>query len=114
MPGVQFSLADFESLLGRRVPRDKDGLNEILSFVKGDVESIQGDEVSIEVKDSNRPDIWAIEGIARALKQQLGFGRPKPVKIAGRSALKVVIDKRLRPIRPYISTAIVKALQPTN
>src|SRR5215472_9711485 len=107
MPGVQLSLADFELLLGKRPPHSKDGLNEILAFVKGDVESIEGDRVSIEVKDSNRPDIWSIEGIARALKHQLGIGRLKPVKIAGKSSLKVVIDKRLKPIRPYISTAIV-------
>lgn len=114
MPGVQFSLTDFESLLGKPVPRDKDGLNEILAFVKGDVESIEGDAVSIEVKDSNRPDIWSIEGIARSLKHQLSIGHPKPIKIAGTSHLKVIVDKRVKPIRPYISTAIVKGLQPTD
>ena len=39
------------------MPMDKDGLNEIFAFVKGDVESLDGDAISIEVKDSNRPDI---------------------------------------------------------
>jgi phenylalanyl-tRNA synthetase beta chain len=96
------------------VPRDKEGLNEIFSFVKGDVESVEGDAVSIEVKDSNRPDIWAVEGIARVLKSQLGTGRTKDVKVAGRSSLKVIIDRRVRPIRPFISTAIVKGLRPTD
>jgi len=28
------------------VPRDRDGLNEIFAFVKGDVESLEGDAVS--------------------------------------------------------------------
>jgi phenylalanyl-tRNA synthetase beta chain len=96
------------------VPRDKEGLNEIFAFVKGDVESLDGDAVSIEVKDSNRPDIWAVEGIARALTGYLGLGRTRTIKIAGRSNLKVVIDKRVKPIRPFISTAIVKGLQPTD
>jgi phenylalanyl-tRNA synthetase beta chain len=96
------------------VPRDKEGLNEIFSFVKGDVESLEADNVSIEVKDSNRPDIWAVEGIARVLRSQLGTGRTREVKVAGRSNLKVVIDKRVRPIRPFISTAIVKGLKPTE
>jgi phenylalanyl-tRNA synthetase beta chain len=96
------------------VPRDKEGLNEILSFVKGDVESLEGNAVSIEVKDSNRPDIWAVEGIARVLKAQLGTGRTKIVKVAGKSSLRVIIDRRVRPIRPFISTAIVKGLRPTD
>jgi phenylalanyl-tRNA synthetase beta chain len=96
------------------VPRDKEGLNEIFAFVKGDVESLEGDAVSIEVKDSNRPDIWAVEGIARALRGYLGIGRTKEIRLAGRSNLKVVIDKRVKPIRPFISTAIVKGLQPTD
>jgi len=96
------------------VPRDREDLNEIFAFVKGDVESLDGDAVSIEVKDSNRPDIWAVEGIARALRGYLGVGRTKEIRLAGRSNLKVVIDKRVKPIRPFISTAIVKGLQPTD
>jgi len=91
-----------------------EGLNEIFGFVKGDVESLEGDAVSIEVKDSNRPDIWSVEGIARVLRRQLGVGRNTDVKVTGRSSLKVVIDKRVKPIRPFISTAIVKGLQPTE
>ena len=96
------------------MPRDKEGLNEIFAFVKGDVESLEGDIVSIEVKDSNRPDIWAVEGIAKALRGYLGGGRTKEVRVLGRSNLKVVIDKRVKPIRPFISTAIVKGLRPTD
>ena len=96
------------------MPRDKEGLNEIFAYVKGDVESLEGDAVSIEVKDSNRPDIWAVEGIARALRGYLGMGRAREIKVAGKSSLRVVIDKRVKPIRPFIWTAIVKGLQPTD
>ena len=96
------------------MPRDKEGLNQIFAFVKGDVESLEEDAVAIEVKDSNRPDIWAVEGIARALRAYLGVGRTREIRVAGRSNLKVVIDKRVKPIRPFISTAIVKGLQPTD
>lgn len=113
-PGVQFSLADLEGLLGKKIPHDKEGLNEILAFVKGDVESLEADTTSIEIKDSNRPDIWSVEGIARSLRFQFGNRRRNPIAIAGRSQLKVVIDKRLKPIRPFISAAIVKNLQPTD
>src|SRR5215469_1366667 len=114
MPSVQFSLSDLEGLLGKSVPRDKDGLNEIFAYVKGDVESLEGDAVSIEVKDGNRPDIWSVEGISRVLRNQLGTTSEKEVRVAGRSSLRVVVDKRVHPIRPYISAAIVKGLRPTE
>lgn len=113
-PGVQFSLRDLERLLGRSLPRDKEGLNEILAFVKGDVESVEDDTILIEVKDSNRPDIWSVEGIARVLRRQLGIGRSREIEVSGRSRLNVIIDKRVKPIRPFISTAIVKGLHPTD
>src|SRR5947209_2083778 len=113
-PSVQFSIIDLEGVRGKTVPRDKEGLNEIFAFVKGDVESLEEDAVSIEVKDSNRPDIWAVEGIARALRSYLGGGRTKEIRLTGRSNLKVVIDKQVKPIRPFISTAIVKGLRPTD
>ncbi len=96
------------------MPRDKEGLNEIFAFVKGDVESLERDAVSIEVKDSNRPDIWCVEGIARALRGYLGIGRTREIRVTGRSSLNVVIDKRVKRIRPFISTAIIKSLRPTE
>lgn len=114
MPSVQFSLSDLEKLFGRTVPRDKEGLNEIFAFIKGDIESIEGEEVSIEVKDSNRPDIWSIEGIARSLRYQFGTGRSRPIGLAGKSTLKVIIDKRVQQIRPFISTAIVRSLRASD
>ena len=85
-----------------------------MAFVKGDVESLEGDAASIEVKDSNRPDIWSVEGIARALRYQLGTGRTREIRVAGKSGLKIVIEKRVKPIRPFISTAIVRGLQPSE
>ena len=78
------------------------------------MESIEANSASIEVKDSNRPDIWCVEGIARSLRFQFGTGRTRPIAVTGRSDLRVVIDRRLKPIRPFISVAIVKNLHPTG
>jgi len=107
---------DLEDLLGQKVPRDEDGLNQMLAYVKGDVESLdeQNDSVSIEVKDSNHPDIWSVEGIARALRTHLGLAKPKAPILSGRSVLRVTIDRRLGPIRPFIATSIVKNVKPSE
>ena len=78
--------------------------------MKGDVESLdeQNDSVSIEVKDSNHPDIWSVEGIARALRTHLGIAKPKAPMLSGKSGLRVTVDRRLGPVRPFIATSIVR------
>ena len=98
------------------MPRDEDGLNQILAYVKGDGESIdeQNDSVSIEVKDSNHPDIWSVEGIARALRTHLGIAKPKAPILSGKSGLRVTVDHRLGPIRPFIATSIVRNVKPSE
>ncbi len=105
-----------EGLLGKRVPRDRDGLNQIFAYVKGDVESLdeQTGSVTVEVKDSNHPDIWSVEGIAHALRGYLGISQTRPVKVSGSSRLRVVVDKRIRPIRPFIACAIVRGARPSE
>ncbi len=102
--------------MGSKVPRDKDGLNRLFAYVKGDVETLDelNGTVNIEVKDSNLPDIWSVEGIARALRGFLGKRQNRPPRVAGLSALKVIVDKRVRPIRPFIACAIVKGVRPSE
>src|SRR5439155_26127578 len=108
-PSVQFSLSDLDDLLGQKVPRDEDGLNEILAYVKGDVESLdeQNDSVSIEVKDSNHPDIRSVERIARTLRTHLGIAKPKAPKLSGKSGLRVTVERILVPIRSFIATSML-------
>ena len=103
-------------MLGDKLPRDRDGLNRVFAYVKGEVESLdeQTGTVTVEVKDSNHPDIWSVEGIARALKGFLDLAQPKQLRIAGSSRLNVIVDKRLKPIRPYIACGIVKNLHPSD
>jgi phenylalanyl-tRNA synthetase beta chain len=114
MPNVEFDLSDLESLLGRPLPHDPDNLNSLISYVKGDVQSLEGDIVAIEVKDSNRPDIWCVEGIAQALKGYLAIGKQWNPKVKSNSKLSIIVDKGVEPIRPFISAAIVRGLNPSE
>ncbi|MEM2750005.1 MAG: phenylalanine--tRNA ligase subunit beta, partial [Candidatus Bathyarchaeia archaeon] len=68
MPTIEVEREDLESLLGMKLPQSPEELDEILSFIKGEVKHIDEKEIHIDIKDSNRADIWGVEGIARALK----------------------------------------------
>ncbi len=87
-----------------------------MAYVKGDVETLdeQNGTANIEVKDSNHPDIWFVEGIARALRTHLGISKPKRPLLSGKSGLEVTIDHRLEKIRPFIATAVVKNVNPSE
>ncbi len=57
-------------------------LDDILAFVKGEVKAFNEKEgsVSIEMKDTNRPDLWSVEGLARGLRGYLGIEKgPKAI-----------------------------------
>ncbi|MEM1606767.1 MAG: phenylalanine--tRNA ligase subunit beta [Candidatus Bathyarchaeia archaeon] len=112
MPTIEVEREDLESLLGVKLPRSLKELDEILSFVKGEVKHVDEKEIHIDIKDSNRADIWGVEGIARALRGILNIERGlKRYEVAGESGVEVIVDPRLKNIRPYIACAVVKGVK---
>ncbi|MEM1514983.1 MAG: phenylalanine--tRNA ligase subunit beta [Thermoproteota archaeon] len=112
MPTIEIERGDLEELLGIKLPGDPENLNDLLSFIKGEVKHISDREIQIDIKDSSRADLWSAEGIARALKGILGIERGlKQYKVAGESGVTVYVDCELRNIRPYIGCAVVKGVR---
>lgn len=115
MPVIEVLYSDLENLLNTELPRDREELNTILAYVKGEIERWDDDEISIEIKDGNRPDLWSVEGIARELRGALGLEEGlKPYTIHNSSGIKVSVNPDLRDIRPYIAASIVEGVQLTD
>jgi phenylalanyl-tRNA synthetase beta chain len=115
VPTVEVEREDLESLLGMRLPQTEEELNEILSYVKGEAKNPESQEIRIELKDSNRADIWSVEGLARALRGYLGFEKGlKDYRIQGNSGVEVTVDSKLKNIRPYIACSVVKGVKLTD
>jgi phenylalanyl-tRNA synthetase beta chain len=115
MPTVNVLFNDLQRLVGQKLPSNQIELNEILSYVKGELEVFDGDELAIEIKDGNRPDLWNVEGIARALRGILGIEEGlKEYHIVGDSGIETYVDKDLRRIRPYIGCSVVKGVKLDN
>lgn len=103
MPKVEFHLSDLESLLGMKIPEDE--LEDILIYAKAELEHYDGDLVKCEIKDTNRPDLWSVEGIARELKGRLGIKTGLPEYRIFDSKIEVVVEGE--PARPVIACGVV-------
>ena len=91
-------------------------IDDILAFVKGEAKlfnEAEG-EMSIEIKDTNRPDIWNIEGLARALRGFLGIEEGLKEYAVSKPLVQIFVDSRLETIRPYIGCSIVKGVKLTD
>ena len=108
MPTINVLLNDLEYLIGQKLPSEIDQLNDLLSFSKGEVESLENGNLSIEIKDGNRPDLWNVEGISRQLRGALEIEDGlKDYLIKGFSGIEINVDKHLKDIRPYIACSVV-------
>lgn len=95
MPTITVRKADLITLLGRRFT------NQDLDLVKGEITDYDEsqDQLKLELKDTNRPDLWCTEGIAREIgtKKEYDF-----TKLSACS--ETFADKNLEKVRPFIAT----------
>jgi phenylalanyl-tRNA synthetase beta chain len=116
MPTISVNRKDLDKLLGRRAT-DKE-LEAWLPLVKGEIkdyDSASG-ELRIELQDSNRPDLWCVEGIARQIRCKLE-GRPKPypyLKAARGRRDQVLVEKGLEGVRPFIGACKARGYKVTE
>jgi len=108
MPTIELSLNDLEKLIGKKLPRDIEKLNEVLQYAKSEVERLEGDNLTVTVEDGNRMDLWCAEGIARELRGALGIERGIAEYDIAKSDFSVTVDKDLEKVRPFIACAVVK------
>jgi phenylalanyl-tRNA synthetase beta chain len=109
MPTIEISYKDLCKLVGKKLK--KANLEELLSFAKSEIEAIEGDLLRIEVKDTNRPDLWSAEGIAREIKGRIGKEKGLPQYRVRKSKVKVKVSRKVKKVRPYTVCAVVKNLK---
>ena len=116
MPTIDVDYGELERLLGVPLNRDMGKLDDILAYVKSEVKLYSEGEgvVSIEIKDTNRPDLWSVEGLARALRGYVGVEKGMREYSVGAPITDINVNKRLSSIRPYICCSIAKNVQLTD
>ncbi|MBT4870761.1 MAG: phenylalanine--tRNA ligase subunit beta [Candidatus Diapherotrites archaeon] len=106
MPTIEASKKDLEKLIGKKFTDNQ--LEDALMYVKGEVDGKDGDAIKIDVKETNRPDLWSSEGIAREIKARIGKDKGIKKYKTTKGKVKVYVDKNLAKVRPLIACAVVK------
>jgi len=112
MPNLEISKKDLEKLMGHAYSKEK--LEEDLEFIKGEIDSLEGDALRIDCKETNRPDLWSSEGIAREFKARLGKDKGIKKYNVKKSGVDVFINSNLSKVRPLIACAVVKDITITE
>src|SRR5688572_21244923 len=106
MPTISINVKDFQELLGR--PHTTlEQLAAWLPLVKGEVKEQESEdgEVRVELQDSNRPDLWSCEGIARQIRAKLTGAAPAYpfFKAMPRLKRRLVVAAGLERVRPFVA-----------
>jgi phenylalanyl-tRNA synthetase beta chain len=122
MPTITVQRHDLHRLAHLPAETSLAELEERLSLVKGELNSrtedgvrlrmpggawLEGAEdfkLRIELKDTNRPDLWSVEGIARQLRDHgRGHGEPYDFFTAEPAERRIEVDPALAALRPFIA-----------
>ena len=110
MPTIDVDYPELERLLNVKLNGDMAKLDDILAYVKAEVKGFNEKEctVTIEMKDTNRPDLWSVEGLSRGLQGYLNHTKGIRQYSVGKSEIEVNVNPKLYNIRPYICCSIIK------
>jgi phenylalanyl-tRNA synthetase beta chain len=108
MPTIDIKKKDLDSLIGRKL--SVEALEKRLMLAKAELKEYNAgtDDLKVELSDSNRPDLWCAEGVARQIRVAL-TGKPEEYAFfrPGHKATRVIrVSKDMKPVRPYIAACI--------
>ena len=111
MAVISLDYNDLVSLLGQKV--SKEDIVAKLPMLGSDVESVEGDTLNVEFF-ANRPDLYSVEGVARALRGFLGFEKGLVSYPVEKSNVVLKVDPSVTDVRPFIVAGMVRGVQMTD
>ncbi len=91
----------------RRLGVNVDDFVNHVAMLGADLKDVTDDEISVEFFP-DRPDLYTVEGAARAMKSFLGYEKGLKIYHAEKGDVEIMVDENLTEIRPYIVGAVIK------
>ncbi len=102
---------DLSDLIGTKL--EKEELLTKIGMIGADVARTEGDQLDIEFFP-NRPDLYSVEGVARAMRAFLGYNPGLRTYTVKSSDIVLKVDPSVLEVRPCIVSAIVKNVKFTD
>ncbi len=109
MPVVTLYWDELERLVGV----DRETILSKLPMLGCDIERVEDDHVDVEFFP-NRPDLYSVEGVARALRGFLGIETGYKDYEVKQADWKIVVDESVSKVRPRICGCVVRGLKITD
>lgn len=113
MPTIDVSLKDLQKLIGKPISIEELEDQGIL-YVKGEIDGFENDEIKVDCKETNRPDLWSTEGIARQIAPHYTKDKGLPNYKLEKTDIYIEVSKDVKNVRPYIVGAIAKNIKITD
>ena len=111
MPTITLNLKEFNKMAGREFTMKE--LEDNLPMLGTAWEGSTEDEFSVEVFP-NRPDMLSLEGLARAFSSFMNIKKGLRNYKAENSNYLIKVDPKLKEIRPYIVSCVIKNVNFTD
>ncbi|MCQ8894370.1 MAG: phenylalanine--tRNA ligase subunit beta [Methanolinea sp.] len=103
MPVIRLSYRYLEKMVGA----DRETILAHLPMIGSDIERIEEDHVDVEFFPC-RPDLFSVEGVARAMRGFLGRETGLPRYSVMPSGIRFSVDPGLATIRPFLGSAVIR------
>ncbi len=108
MPTISIFQEDFCRLVGRDASISD--IEQWMPYVKGEVKDVSQEtgEIRVELQDTNRPDLWCVEGIARQVRSVLKKGMPPYSFFSEKRGAKrrIQVAQGMEAVRPYVAACV--------
>jgi phenylalanyl-tRNA synthetase beta chain len=105
MPNISVDYYDLISLIGKDIPKEE--LIEKVPMIGAPVESVTEDEIELEFSP-NRPDLYSVEGVARALRGFFGIETGLKVYPSKESDIVLNVDESVQGVRDFVVGGLVR------
>ncbi len=107
MPVIRLQRAELE-----RLGISKDILIENVSMLGADLKDASGEEILVEFFP-DRPDLYTVEGVVRALKYYAELEKPKKYKLK-EGSVEINVNASVKRVRPFVVGAVIRNIEVDN
>lgn len=108
MPVINFDYSDFLRIYGASL--DQEDFLDRVPLIGADVDKVEGTQLAVEFFP-DRPDLFSVEGIARAMRAFLDQTPGLKVYTVAKPSMELTVEPSVLEVRPFVACAVVRGVE---